>query len=67
MREVSEYMEAGIWLIVFGFESQVRTFNGIDLDKLEFKKSNGLEKVSPAGDLSGMWHDEGAETTTKTA
>lgn len=60
-------MQDGIWLIVFGFELQVRTFDGIDLDKLEFKKSNGLETVSPAGDLSGMWHDEGAETTTKTA
>ena len=51
----------------FGFNSKVRTFNGIDLDTLEFTKNNGLQEILPAGDLSGMWHDEGAETVTKTA
>lgn len=49
-----------------GYGISVRTFNGIELDKLEFKKGNGLQDVLPAGDLSGMWHDEGAETVTKT-
>ncbi|ROW06465.1 hypothetical protein VMCG_04387 [Cytospora schulzeri] len=50
-----------------GFGISVRTFNGIDLDTLEYKKFNGSQKVEPAGDLSGMWHEEGAETVTKTA
>ncbi|KAL1855771.1 hypothetical protein Daus18300_010946 [Diaporthe australafricana] len=50
--------------MVYGIS--VRTFNGIDLDTLEFEKSDGLQLVSPAGDLSGMWHEEGAETVTKT-
>lgn len=44
----------------------MRTFNGIDLDALEFEKFDGMQKVDPPGDLSGMWH-EGAETVTKSA
>lgn len=50
-----------------GFGISVRTFNGIDLDSLEYKKFNGSQKVHPPGDLSGMWHEAGAETVTKTA
>ncbi|KAK2607272.1 hypothetical protein N8I77_005961 [Diaporthe amygdali] len=49
-----------------GYGISVRTFNGIDLDTLEFRKANGLQEILPAGDLSGMWHEEGAETVTKT-
>jgi hypothetical protein len=37
---------------------QARTIYGIDVDKLTYRKGNGLEKVSPAGDLSGQWWDE---------
>lgn len=36
---------------------QVRTFNGIDLNALEFEPSHGVEEVEPAGDLSGIWYD----------
>ena len=43
----------------------MRSFNGIDLDTLEYKKLDGINRVAPAGDLSGIWHEEGAETVTK--
>jgi hypothetical protein len=51
----------------FGSNFQVRTFNGIDLDTLEYKKLDGLQRVNPPGDLSGKWHEQGAETVTKSA
>ncbi|ROW12879.1 hypothetical protein VPNG_04689 [Cytospora leucostoma] len=49
-----------------GFGISVRTFNGIDLDTLEYEKLDGAQDIAPAGDLSGIWYDEGAETVTKT-
>ncbi|KAK7748005.1 hypothetical protein SLS53_001257 [Cytospora paraplurivora] len=49
-----------------GFGINVRTFNGIDLDTLEYRKLDGAQEIEPAGDLSGIWYDEGADTVTKT-
>ncbi|TPX13167.1 uncharacterized protein E0L32_006367 [Thyridium curvatum] len=37
---------------------QVRTFNGIDLTKLKYHYSDGVQNVSPAEDLSGQWYKE---------
>ncbi|KAL7624054.1 hypothetical protein AAE478_005611 [Parahypoxylon ruwenzoriense] len=40
----------------------VRTFYGIDLDTLSYRKLNGAEKVEPAEDLSGhIWDEEKQE------
>ncbi|KAI1179752.1 hypothetical protein F4777DRAFT_398003 [Nemania sp. FL0916] len=36
----------------------VRTIYGIDLDKLVYKKGDGLQNLKPAGDLSGQYWDE---------
>ncbi|KAF3011634.1 hypothetical protein E8E14_001636 [Neopestalotiopsis sp. 37M] len=35
-----------------------RTIYGVNLDELTYKKLDGIQKVSPAGDLSGHWWDE---------
>ncbi|KAI0137241.1 glutathione-dependent formaldehyde-activating enzyme [Xylariales sp. AK1849] len=35
-----------------------RTIYGIKLDKLTYRQGDGMEKVPPAGDLSGQWWDE---------
>ncbi|KAJ9141921.1 hypothetical protein NKR23_g7639 [Pleurostoma richardsiae] len=51
----------------FGYGVSVRTFNGIDLDTLTYKKFKGSEKVKPAGDLSGMWYNEDEEEKAKAA
>ena len=37
---------------------QVRTINDMDLDTLQYKKLDGKNIVSPAGDLSGTEHKE---------
>lgn len=37
---------------------QVRTFNGIDLEALEYKPLNGSKLVAPAEDLSGIWYEQ---------
>ncbi|POS71327.1 hypothetical protein DHEL01_v210277 [Diaporthe helianthi] len=50
-----------------GYGISARTFNGIDLDTLQYKKLDGLQRVDPPGDLSGKWHEQGAETVTKSA
>lgn len=39
---------------------QVRTFYGIDLDSLTYKKLDGRNMVPPAQDLSGQSWDEEA-------
>lgn len=33
---------------------QVRQFNDVDLDSLKYKKFDGIHKMVPAGDLSGV-------------
>ncbi|KND92778.1 hypothetical protein TOPH_02688 [Tolypocladium ophioglossoides CBS 100239] len=33
-----------------------RTINGIDLDKINYKKVDGANKAGPAADLSGQEH-----------
>ncbi|KAI2611088.1 uncharacterized protein GGS25DRAFT_181524 [Hypoxylon fragiforme] len=38
-----------------------RTFYGLNLDELEYKKGDGVNKVPPAGDLSGHVWDEDAQ------
>lgn len=44
----------------------MRTFNGIDLDKLEYRKLDGIGKVPPKGeDLSGIWYEEEADQGDK--
>ncbi|KAI1376040.1 hypothetical protein F4677DRAFT_445755 [Hypoxylon crocopeplum] len=44
----------------YGFS--VRTFYGIDLDELNYKKLDGRTKVEPAQDLSGhIWDEEKQE------
>lgn len=35
----------------------MRTFNGIDLDTLEYRKLHGVVKVSPPEDLSGVQYE----------
>lgn len=40
---------------------QARTFYGLNLDELEYKKGDGVNKVPPAGDLSGHVWDEDAQ------
>ncbi|KAI1083726.1 Mss4-like protein [Whalleya microplaca] len=35
-----------------------RAFYGLNLDELSYNKVNGIDKVPPAGDLSGQWWDE---------
>lgn len=35
----------------------MRTFNGIDLDTLEYRKLHGVEGVAPARDLSGVQYE----------
>lgn len=50
-----------------GYGISARTFNGIDLDTLQYKKIDGLQRVDPPEDLSGKWHEQGAETVTKSA
>ncbi|KAF3765885.1 hypothetical protein M406DRAFT_68282 [Cryphonectria parasitica EP155] len=39
------------------FGISVRTFNGIDLDALEYRPFKGSEKVVPAEDLSGVQYE----------
>ncbi|KAK9798684.1 putative Glutathione-dependent formaldehyde-activating enzyme [Seiridium cardinale] len=41
---------------VYGISA--RTIYGINVDDLTYRKGNGMEKVLPAGDLSGHWWDE---------
>lgn len=36
----------------------VRSIYGINLDELKYKKLDGINRVSPAGDLSGHYWDE---------
>ena len=38
--------------------TQARTINGIDLDKMQYKKLDGMKRVSPDEDLSGKWYQE---------
>lgn len=35
----------------------MRTFNGIDLDTLEYRKLHGVVRVSPPEDLSGVQYE----------
>jgi hypothetical protein len=35
----------------------VRALYGIDLNTLQYQKGNGLQKVKPAGDLSGIQYE----------
>lgn len=37
---------------------QVRTFNRIDLDALEYRPLKGSKLVAPAEDLSGIWYEQ---------
>ncbi|CAN8103717.1 unnamed protein product [Discula destructiva] len=39
------------------FGISARTFNGIDLDALEYRKLHGVERVLPAKDLSGVQYE----------
>ncbi|KAI1136728.1 hypothetical protein F5Y05DRAFT_414983 [Hypoxylon sp. FL0543] len=42
----------------------VRSFYGVNLDELEYKKLDGISKVEPAGDLAGhVWDEEKQELT----
>ncbi|KAI3327779.1 glutathione-dependent formaldehyde-activating enzyme [Xylariaceae sp. AK1471] len=40
-----------------------RTIYGIDLDKLIYRKSDGINEIKPAGDLSGHYWDEEKQET----
>jgi hypothetical protein len=51
-------------LVAWGFEltglafRQVRTFDNVDLGALTYRWLDGVNKVSPAVDLSGQRHGE---------
>ncbi|PSR90536.1 Mss4-like protein [Coniella lustricola] len=46
------------------FGISVRTFNGIDLDALEYRTLNGVDEVQPAEDLSGKQYELDERKTT---
>lgn len=40
-----------------GTPKKARTFYGVDLDTLQYRKGNGKELVEPAHDLSGIQYE----------